>query len=260
MHFGYYRPWMNLFAREPMLEQMNEAVLASIGLDRNPAARLLDMGCGLGATARHAAARYPAARVTGISIVPLQIDRARELSAASIAAGRVTFAVGDYQATQFESQSFDGVYALESSCHAAGAAKERLLREAHRVLRPGGRLVIADAFLKRTNHSPLTSSLLRRMCRCWVIEQLGELDAFAAALARCGFDNIRIDDLRWRVAPSALHIPLVTLRFLIGELMVKRTHLSRDRWNNALAPMMALLLAMPGGPLGYYLISATRSS
>ena len=45
------------------------------------------------------------------------------------------------------SASYDGVYALESSCHAHGADKGALLAEAYRLLRPGGRLVVADGFL-----------------------------------------------------------------------------------------------------------------
>ncbi len=63
------------------------------------------------------------------------------------AADRVCVIQGDYEDTILPRNSYDGVYALESSCHARGADKGALLAEAHRLLRSGGRLVVADGFL-----------------------------------------------------------------------------------------------------------------
>jgi MPBQ/MSBQ methyltransferase len=258
MHFGYYRAGMNPVAREAMLERMNEEVLLRLDAGRPDVRSLLDMGCGVGATARHAAASFPDVHVTGISIVPSQIERARELTAQASMGDRVDFLQRDYQATGFAAASFDGAYALESSCHAPGAGKEGFLREAHRILRPGGRLVVTDAFLKHAESGALKRRLLARACRCWVIERWAELDVFRAALEDCGFENIRVENLRWRVAPSAMHVPWVTVRFLFREWIVKRSRLSPERWNNVAGPTLAMLLAMPGGPLGYYMVSATK--
>ncbi len=61
---------------------------------------------------------------------------------------RVRVIQGDYEDTILPSGSYDGAYALESSCHAHGADKGALLTEAHRLLRPSRRLVVADGFLK----------------------------------------------------------------------------------------------------------------
>src|SRR5450432_2845717 len=58
MHFGYYRAGANPLRRETMLEQMNAEVLARLQL-RAEAPRLLDLGCGLGATLRSFARRLP---------------------------------------------------------------------------------------------------------------------------------------------------------------------------------------------------------
>src|ERR1017187_7789813 len=108
------------------------------------------MGCGLGATARYAAAIMPNVRVHGITIVPWQAHRAVEMNRQVPSEGRVSIVTADYTATPFAENSFDGVYALESSCYAPGHAKEPLVREMHRVLKPGRRFVVADAFLKTT--------------------------------------------------------------------------------------------------------------
>jgi hypothetical protein len=52
MHFGFYRAGANPLHREAMLEQMNQEVLARLDVDRTAEPRLLDLGCGLGATLR----------------------------------------------------------------------------------------------------------------------------------------------------------------------------------------------------------------
>src|SRR5215813_15505592 len=62
MHFGFFRWGMNPFAREAMLEQMNKEIFGRLHLGResnSSSSRVLDMGCGLGATLRSMARRLP---------------------------------------------------------------------------------------------------------------------------------------------------------------------------------------------------------
>src|SRR5712692_5715308 len=74
MHFGFYRSGMNPLNLEGMLEQMNGEVIKLLALEDAPRPHLLDMGCGLGATARYAAVAMPNARVCGVTIVPWQLE------------------------------------------------------------------------------------------------------------------------------------------------------------------------------------------
>jgi len=53
-----------------MLDELNRQVVDRLEVDVSSHHRVLDMGCGLGTTARHAARRYPKVEVTGITIVP----------------------------------------------------------------------------------------------------------------------------------------------------------------------------------------------
>src|ERR1700731_2142645 len=129
MHFGYYRMGMNPFDLESMLRQMNQEIIRRLALDHEKPLRILDLGCGLGATARQLTAALPHAQVSGITIVPWQARRASELTQHHLAADRVEFLVGDYTALPFGSSTFDGVYALESSCYAPGSDKAGLLQE-----------------------------------------------------------------------------------------------------------------------------------
>jgi MPBQ/MSBQ methyltransferase len=122
------------------------------------------------------------------------------------------------------------VYALESSCHAHGADKGVLLKEAHRLLRPGGHLVIADAFLTRGRFvSGLQQRIYRKLCECWVIEELAQLHLFTERLEQLGFGEITVANLQMRVAPSVAHIPWVTLKFLVMDVVFGKRAMTRAR-------------------------------
>jgi len=249
MHFGYWTWGVNPLNREAMLERANEEVARRLDLDENPR-HIVDLGCGLGATARFITRRYPQVRVTGVTIVPWQVNEARRLSSAA-----VEFLEEDYTATSFASSTFDGAYSLESSCHAPGADKAALIREAHRILKPGARLVVVDGFRKLdTPMCTLVRRAYETICRCWVMEA-AHLQSFLRCLEETGFDDIQVKDASWRAAPSVAHVPWVSLRFLLQEA---RHGLTEQRKNNLLAPMVMALLGMARHRFGYYHISARK--
>jgi cyclopropane fatty-acyl-phospholipid synthase-like methyltransferase len=259
MHFGYYRTGLNPLRRETMLEQMNAEVLARLKLEGVAEPQLLDLGCGLGATLRSFARRLPRARLFGITRVPWQVENARALNHAAGCGERVRVLEGDYEETVLPGASYDGVYALESSCHAHGADKGALLAEAHRLLRPGGRLIVADGFLAGDRFAnALQERIYRKLCECWVIEQLGQLDRFRSRLEDLGFTDITIERLQMRVAPSVAHIPWVTLKFLLTDVVFGKSKMTRARWNNVLAPVLLPLVSAPLGPMIYCMITATK--
>ena len=261
MHFGYYRAGANPFDREAMLEQMNAEVLARLRLKGIAEPQLLDLGCGLGATLRSFVRRLPSATLLGITRVPWQVEQARALNEAAGCGGRIDVTEGDYEDDSLlPPSSFDGVYALESSCHAHGADKSTLLAQAHRLLRPGGRLVVADGFLS-SRHFPsgLQRRIYRKLCECWVIEELAQLDQFTARLEQLGFTDIIVEHLQFRVAPSVAHVPWVTLKFLLTDVVFGKRVMTRARWNNVLAPVLLPLISAPLGPMVYCMITATRA-
>jgi SAM-dependent methyltransferase len=260
MHFGFYRAGANPFNRESMLEQMNAEVLSRLHLDGIAEPALLDLGCGLGATLRSFARRLPSAQLLGVTRVPWQVEQAQALNAAVGCTSRVRVINGDYEHTSLLSGSYDGVYALESSCHANGADKGSLLAEAHRLLRPGGRLVVADGFLETGRFlTALQQRIYTRLCECWVIQQLGELQPFRNRLHQLGFTGIRVEHLQFRVAPSVAHIPWVTLKFLFTDVLFGKRKMTRARWNNVLAPVLLPLVSQPLGPMTYWMVTATKS-
>jgi MPBQ/MSBQ methyltransferase len=249
MHFGYWAWGVNPLNREAMLERANAEVARRFGFDGQPR-HIVDLGCGLGATARSITRRYPQVRVTGVTIVPWQVEQARHLSS-----GAVEFVEEDYTATTFPASTFDGAYSLESSCHAPGEDKAALIREAYRILKPGARLVVVDGFRKLdTPMSALVRRAYETICRCWVMEA-AHLASFLRCLEETGFEDIQVADVSWRAAPSVAHVPWVSLRFLLRE---GRHGLNQQRRNNLLAPIVMLMLGMARHRFGYYHVSARK--
>jgi len=259
MHFGWYRWGMNPFRREAMLEQMNVEVLRRLRIESVPDACVADLGCGLGATMRSIAKRRTDVQLTGLTLVPWQVEQAQALNAAAGVSQRVSLALRDYENSDLAAESFDAGYALESSCYAHGADKERFLREAYRLLRPHGRLVIVDGFLRGTAPPEgLRGRIYQKLCECWVVEEFGNLELVVAAMRRVGFQDVHVECVQYRVVPSGMHIPWVTLKFLMTEVVFGSRKMTKARWNNVIAPVLAPLVGYLGGPMTYCVIRATK--
>lgn len=256
MHFGFFRRGINPFNREAMLEQMNLEVLDRLRLGAE--ASVLDMGCGLGATLRSIARRLPGARLEGFTLVPWQLEQGTLLNRQRPEGKSIRLGLGNYERTGLPSASYDAVCAIESSCYGAGSSKSAFLREAHRLLRPGGRIVVADGFIGAGKWHGPQQTIYRRLCDCWVIDTMADVRQFAAEMTNIGFQDIVIEQIQSRVTPSALQVPWVTIKFLVSEVLLGRHKMTRARWNNVLAPILLPFVGYPLGPVAYYLVSATR--
>lgn len=270
MHFGYRAPGMSPFRLEPMLRRMTDELLARLALPAAGTRALLDAGCGLGEPARAAARAFPRALVVGLNAVPWQLARARppargrddaverdDVERDDDVERRVRLVRGDYTRAPFAAGAFDGVYALESACYAPGRDKGAFLAEAARLLRPGGRLAIADGFHKRARAPRALARLARRTEVGWaVVDGFPVLPELVARLGREGFRDARVEEISWRVAPSVAFVPWLSARFLARGLL--SGGLRGERLEVALAPLLGSVLGLARPWFGYYFVSATK--
>jgi len=103
---------------------------------------VLDIGCGTGTLAIEAKRTVGSARVFGIDASPEMIARARRKAAK--ARLDVAFDVALAQALPFGYAQFDVVLSSVMMHHLRKADRPAAVREAKRVLKPGGRLLIVD--------------------------------------------------------------------------------------------------------------------
>jgi MPBQ/MSBQ methyltransferase len=115
--------------------------------------RVLDVGCGIGGTSRFLAVHRPNWTVTGISISPEQVKRASAL-AIKQNVFNVDFRCCDAMSMPFPDSSFDVVWSCESAEHMPD--KAAFIKECLRVLKPGGRFVLATWCQRDDSLKPFT--------------------------------------------------------------------------------------------------------
>lgn len=260
MHFGYYQFGMNPLRLESMHLRMEQTVLARLALDPRSDQRILDMGCGRGSTLSYAARRYPRSALYGIDREPQYLRYA-----AVAAAGQVHLVQADFRTAPFPDGSFDGVFALESSCFSPDRDKLPLLLEMFRVLRSGGRMVIADGFIKgRAPLNPVARRAYRQAQSHWSFCRFGTLEAVLDAVVKVGFRDACHDDISWRIVPSALIAPMVAMRFSPPNAAVgtggsgAKKPPWRCRLSSSTGPLALLVLGAMRTRFGYFLISARK--
>eukprot|EP01038_Epipyxis_sp_PR26KG_P010646 gene10646-14298_t len=113
---------------------------------------ILDVGCGIGGTSRYLAKKFGEnAQVTGITLSPFQVKRATQLAKEQFVSN-AEFKVMDALNMNFPDNSFDYVWACESGEHMPD--KKKYVEEMTRVLKPGGRIVIATWCQRDEGNNP----------------------------------------------------------------------------------------------------------
>ncbi len=252
LHFGYWRPWLNPFARKPMLEEMNRLIFKHLQLEPLQAASVADLGCGVGAVSRFGSRLFPLAQFHALTISPGQVAEAERRHAQE----RVTYTCADYHQLPFADASLDGVFYLESLCHST--RPEEALAEAARVLKPGGRIVLTDGYLMR----PLdqTSSAFRYVVSAvahnWAVPMFHEIQLAERWNCDGKLKLVEQFECGWRLGPSALHAAHLSL-IHFGKLMLSR-NASGWQWRHLTASAFTIALGLYRRHFRYYLLAFER--
>jgi cyclopropane-fatty-acyl-phospholipid synthase len=197
---------------EAAQERKVETVCRKLGLESGH--RLLDVGCGWGSLALHAAAHY-GARVVGITLSEPQAQLARRRAREQGLEQRCEFRVADYR--ELSDASFDRVTSIGMIEHVSRAQLGEYAVRLRRLLRPGGLLLNQGIVQVGATPWDQGAFISRYVFPDGELETLG---AFAAALERAGFEVRDVESLRE-------HYPL-TLRRWIGNLNAHRDAVRRE--------------------------------
>jgi cyclopropane fatty-acyl-phospholipid synthase-like methyltransferase len=224
-------------------ELLNTNQVLSNAVDVQPGERVLDAGCGVGGSSLWLA-RGRGAQVLGITISERQLEQARASAVRLGLQDSAVFELRDYTRTGLPDAGFDIVWALESACYAAD--KKVLLSECHRLLRPGGRLVVADGFLARPASSPTERALYAAFQDGLLLPELPSVRSFLDAARSAGFTGVSATSHLRELTPSCRRLfaaclatyPLALLARRLGRIAERMV--ANSRAGIALYPLVAL--------------------
>ena len=220
MHHGYYGRSgdYKIERRDAQIDLIEELLAWGKITAENAPQDILDVGCGIGGSSLYLADKF-AANVTGITLSPVQASRATERAIAASLDSKVKFQVANALEMPFEDNSFDFIWSLESGEHMPD--KTQFIAECYRVLKPGGRLIVATWCHRETRMiGDLTTSEikhLKEIYRVYCLPYVISISEYKSIARQCGFNNLKTDDWSMAVAPfwdvvidSAFNLEAVT--------------------------------------------------
>ena len=205
MHHGYYGRNGNykLDRRQAQIELIEELLLWAGYNEHNESnvpQNIIDVGCGIGGSTMHLAQKF-GSTATGITLSPVQASRAKERAVEASLDSQVRFEVANALEMPFADHTFDLVWSLESGEHMPDKAK--FLQECYRVLKPGGKMILATWCHRETDSlaGELTESEvahLKEIYRVYCLPYVISLSEYRAIATQCGFKNLTSAD--WSIA------------------------------------------------------------
>jgi cyclopropane fatty-acyl-phospholipid synthase-like methyltransferase len=138
-HFGFYPNKKADITEKEAQVFYNELVAKSLDIQKGQ--KILDAGCGQGVVSSYLAEKYDI-KIWGITIVPAEVKKAKNLASKMNIQNRVNYEVMDYSKTNFSANFFDSIYTNETLSHSPDVVKT--LKEFMRILKPGGKLVLFE--------------------------------------------------------------------------------------------------------------------
>ena len=213
LHYGYWDSSTKNF-HEALLN-INKILAEKADINKHH--KVLDAGCGIGGSSLWLAKNI-GCNVTGISLSAKQVQTANNFALAENLQSLAIFEQQDFTATHYQAESFDIIWAIESVCHAND--KSKFINEAYRLLKKGGRLILAD-FFKQENLAEKDASLIKQWANGWAIDDFATIENFTEHLKNAGFHHTNKEDATTKIIPSAKRLYRAYFPGVIGGFLYK---------------------------------------
>ena len=173
--------------REDAFHYVDQQIVALVERFISPSrdVHVVDLGCGVGASLCYLAERLPI-RGTGITLSPAQAAMARQVVMDADLSGRVNCLEGDYCDLPDTVAPADLAYAIESFVH--GPSPERFFDQSHRLIKPGGLLVVCDD-VRTGGDTQEAARRIEEFTRGWHINTLLDRGSLVRLAGDAGFEH-----------------------------------------------------------------------
>ena len=231
-------------------EDASEHLLSRVAqkIDLNNQTNQLDVGCGMGTQCFFFMKTFAPLKIDAIDLTQKHLDLAKQKNKFE----NITFTLGNACNLPFQNESYSHVTSIEAPINFN--TREQFFKEAHRVLKPQGKLGISDFHLQRNPKNWFEQKLLNICLKMWHIPQENATTAeeYQASLVRSGFKNITIENVSDAVY-AGYYREQVRIRktmYKIRGHLVGRAALLIDHWTYKLYKR---------GLIGYVLVSAQKA-
>ena len=231
MHYGYFEEGDKSLTNAIL--KMNDQILKNTPINENSI--VLDAGCGYAGTAMYIADKVKC-HIEAITIVEEQVNTAKEIISKRGLNEYINMSVQDYTNTSFADNTFDVIYGLESVSH---GDKEAFLKEAYRILKPGGTLVIFDGYNAKEKDEYTKNELkqMRYWTSGWAVDTLETGNYFIEESKKLGFINQSYTNITDKVIKTSkilytASFPAYIVDFF-GRVFKKRTKYNKGNVKGA---------------------------
>lgn len=217
-HFGYYDPGVSKWSFQKAMRRMEDELAVALSLKAGSS--VFDAGCGVGEVAVALATRHHL-RVTGMDLLPQNIDEAKRRAARAGVSDLCTFTVGDYSQLVPIPGQFDGVFTMETLVHLPDPAST--LKVFLEMLKPGGKVALFE--YEKQDDSALDSKAAQAIRRVNAEAAMPGFDQFVYGaleqmLINSGFVGVERADLTEKMLPMLTAFnQMATVPFAILEFV-----------------------------------------